>query len=117
MGVISSYHPCTFTPVLVQQLILSFRDYTKELRGTDRFIPVKSDDTGILTCCLDSTEEHVTVTDILHTKSEKGWQQKVSAYQKVRITPQEVINYLQQAGLSVIFTEAVNRLITMIAKK
>lgn len=99
------------------KLILSFRDYTKELTGTDRFIPVKSDDTRILTCCLDYTEEHVTVTDILHTKSEQGWQQKVSAYQKVRITPQEVMNYLQESGLSVIFNEPVNRLITMIAKK
>jgi len=35
------------------KLILSFRDYSTALLGNLRFIPVKSDDAKILTCCVD----------------------------------------------------------------
>ena len=34
-------------------IVLSFRDYTKELTGDQRFIPVKSTDFRILTCFLE----------------------------------------------------------------
>ena len=65
--------------------LLSFRDYSTELTGDSRFIPVKSDDTRILTCVLDYENETVRVTDLLNEKKETGWTQKVSSYNKVRI--------------------------------
>lgn len=49
-------------------LTFSFRDYsTHELVGTERFIPVRSDDRRIHTCFLDYRSDVVIVHDIIHT--------------------------------------------------
>lgn len=99
------------------KVILSFRDYSVPLNGTDRFIPVKSDDNRILTCILDYLEETVLVTDLFHERKGAAWEQKVSTYQKVRIKSSEIIDLLIDNGLSVNFNEVVNRLTTVIATK
>ncbi|MCP4313318.1 MAG: hypothetical protein GY790_18830 [Bacteroidetes bacterium] len=72
------------------KLILLYRDYSNELNDQQRFIPVKSDLNRILTCILDYEPDKVKVTDLLHEKTENGWNQKVSSYRKVRITPKEI---------------------------
>jgi SAM-dependent methyltransferase len=99
------------------KLILSFRDYSKKLTGTNRFIPVKSDDTKILTCILDYENEFVNVTDLLHEKTNDGWIQKVSSYRKVRLLPNEIEELLQKNNFEIEFNELVNGLTTMIATK
>lgn len=99
------------------KIILSFRDYSAELRGDDRFIPVKNDETKILTCILDYDKETVRVTDLLYEKSETGWTQKVSSYNKVRILPGEVINILETNGLKLELNKVINRMIYLIALK
>lgn len=99
------------------KLILSIRDYSAELNGDSRFIPVKSDDTKILTCCLDYEANKVRVTDILHTKTEGGWHQKVSSYYKVRLLPKDIMKAIEESGLVITFNEIVNRMITIIATK
>jgi cyclopropane fatty-acyl-phospholipid synthase-like methyltransferase len=71
------------------KLILSFRDYTNELRGDARFIPVKSDDNKILTCFLEYSDEFVKVTDLFHEKIGDSWVQLVSSYNKVRVFPED----------------------------
>ena len=40
-------------------LILSFRDYSKELKGVNKIIPVKSDNTKILACILDYEDKYI----------------------------------------------------------
>lgn len=99
------------------KLVLSFRDYSTALSGDQRFIPVKSDDTKILTCCLDYEADRVRVTDLLQIKTEIGWQQKVSSYYKVRVAPNFVVKTLADCGLRIAFNEVVNRMITIIAIK
>jgi SAM-dependent methyltransferase len=99
------------------KLILSFRDYTTELKDVDRFIFVKSDDTKILTCCLDYAADKVLVTDLLHTKTGNGWQQKVSSYHKVRLSPKAIVEAIEISGLIVTFNEMLNRMTTIIAIK
>lgn len=99
------------------KLILSFRDYSTALSGDQRFIPVKSDDTKILTCCLDYEADRVRITDLLQVKTENGWQQKVSSYYKVRVSPNDVVKILADCGLRVAFNEVVNRMTTIIATK
>ncbi len=99
------------------KLILSFRDYSTALLGDQRFIPVKSDDTKILTCCLDYEADRVRVTDLLQVKTENGWQQKVSSYYKVRVSPNDVVKILADCGLRIAFNEVVNRMTTIIAIK
>ncbi len=83
------------------QLALSFRDYTQELTGTDRFIPVKSDDQRVLTCVLEYLPNKVRVTDLLHERTAGGWQQKVSSYEKLRLAKETVIRTMKDSGLHI----------------
>lgn len=99
------------------KLIVSFRGYSNPLTGDSRFIPVKSDNSRILTCCLDYLDNQVLVTDLLYTKIENEWHQSISSYYKVRIGITEIIDLIQDAGLKVLYNEQVNRLTTIIAQK
>jgi len=99
------------------KMVLSFRDYSNELSGNDRFIPVKSDETKILTCILDYDKETVIVTDLLYEKEETGWTQKVSSYQKVRILTSEIVELLETEGMRIQFNQVTNRLTTIIATR
>jgi SAM-dependent methyltransferase len=99
------------------KLILSFRDYSNKLVGIDRIIPVKSDETKILTCILDYEEEFVNVTDLLHERTNGVWKQKVSNYKKVRLLTTEIVGYLEANGMTIKFNQIVNRLTTIIANK
>lgn len=99
------------------KLILSFRDYSTELTGDNRFIAVKSDDSKILTCCLDFEPMKVRVTDLLYFKTDNGWQQKVSSYYKVRVAPQAIVDTLVENGLTIDFNGVVNRMATITAWK
>lgn len=108
---------CTDMLVSKGKLILSFRDYTHALSGNNRFIPVKSDENRILTCCLDYTEEKVQVTDLLYTRKGSSWQQRISSYYKVRVSPDQVAEFMESCGLKILFTDTVNRMTTIIAQK
>jgi len=99
------------------KLILSYRDYSTELNDQQRFIPVKSDKDRILTCILDYEPEKVKVTDLLYEKTENGWNQKVSSYRKVRITPNEIAEMIENNGMKITFNESINRMQTTIAEK
>lgn len=99
------------------KLILSFRDYTTPLTGTARFIPVKSDDSRILTCILDYEDDSVNVTDLLHERIDNTWHQKVSTYKKVRLLATEITGYLETISMAINFNQPINRLTTIIATK
>jgi 2-polyprenyl-3-methyl-5-hydroxy-6-metoxy-1,4-benzoquinol methylase len=97
--------------------ILSFRDYATALTGADRFIPVKSDEHKILTCVVEYEEDFIQVTDLLHERTGNLWKQKVSSYKKVRLLSSDVVKYLEESGMKIIFNQPLNRLITIIAIK
>ena len=99
------------------KFILSFRDYSEKRVGDNRFIPVKSDANRILTCFLDYTPTHVVVTDLLHEFNGKTWEQKVSSYNKFRISGDEVVDLLEENNMSISYREELNGLITIVAKK
>lgn len=98
-------------------VILSFRDYSNELNDSQRFIPVKSSTDRILTCILEYGMEKVKVTDLLHNKINGAWTQKVSSYEKVRISPNEVVDLLEKHNMAIKFNEPINRMHTIIARK
>lgn len=83
------------------QFILTFRDYSRELSGDQRFIPVRSDDSRILTCFLEYAEAHITVHDILYERDVSGWDFRVSSYQKLRLAPDWICSALESRGFSV----------------
>ena len=82
-------------------LVISFRDYSKALEGPKRFIPVRSDESRILTCFLEYDEATVQVHDILHEFHEGAWGMRVSAYRKLRLAPGWVKAQLEQCGFVV----------------
>lgn len=84
------------------RFVLTFRDYSRALENTDRFIPVKSDQSRILTCFLEYAEGTVQVHDILHESKEGAWGMRVSAYRKLRLEPDWVKGQLEKNGFVVV---------------
>jgi 2-polyprenyl-3-methyl-5-hydroxy-6-metoxy-1,4-benzoquinol methylase len=97
-------------------LILSFRDYTVERTGAQRFIPVRSDADRILTCFLEYGPTHLAVHDIVHTRAIAGWSMAVSVYEKIRLAPSWVHDQLLAAGFSVIRDTVENGMVTFVAR-
>lgn len=83
------------------KFIATFRDYTSPLVGEGRFVPVRSDADRILTCFLEYSPGYVTVHDMLHERNGSTWQLRVSAYRKLRLSPDWVSAALQACGFSV----------------
>jgi SAM-dependent methyltransferase len=97
--------------------IATFRDYTRALVGTGRFIPVKSDSDRILTCFLEYAADHVDVHDMLHEKDGDGWRLRVSTYRKLRLDPQWISASLRDRGFSVHTEPGLAGMIRIIATK
>lgn len=81
--------------------VVSFRDYSVPLVGNGRFIPVRSDDSRILTCFLEYESDSVLVHDILHQRAPDGWQTQVSHYRKLRLSPEYLVAKFQSSGFNV----------------
>jgi SAM-dependent methyltransferase len=80
--------------------VCTFRDYVSAaLRAERRFIPVRSDDTRILTCFLEYFDDKVVVHDLLQQWENGCWRQSVSSYPKLRLAPQWVVSQLSKHGL------------------
>jgi len=99
------------------KFILTFRDLAYELRGADRFIPVRSDERTIFTCFLEYEAEFVNVYDIVYEKTESGWHLKKSFYQKIRISYEWAERELERRGFCLEFSNTDNGWITLIARK
>jgi hypothetical protein len=87
------------------KLYLTFRDYSRALEGTDRFIPIRQDDTRIFMCFLEYFDDRVRVTDILLEKAGDRWEQKISHYFKLRITVAMIENILQRYGFEIVYKQ------------
>jgi len=99
------------------KLVLSFRDYSNELTGNARFIPVRQDDHRIATCVLEYTADVIHVTDLLYEKETTGWKQKISAYKKVRMTPNEIMDFLRGLEIEITHSEMIKGMFWLIAVK
>jgi hypothetical protein len=99
------------------KLILSFRDLTVAVNGTDRFIPVHNDKDKIMTCFLEYKSDFVFVHDLIYQRNEGKWEFKKSAYKKVRISTSQVKSLLKKTGFSVNILSSVKGMVHMIAKK
>ncbi len=99
------------------KLILSYRDYSNELPEKHRFIPVKSTEERILTCILEYHPDKVKVSDLLYEKLNGQWSQKVSTYEKVRISTSEIIRILEKNKMIIKLSETVNGMQMIVAQK
>jgi predicted TPR repeat methyltransferase len=80
------------------ELVVSYRDLSNELRELDRFFLVRSDDARIMTCFVEYLPERAIVHDIVHTRTERGWQMRKSCYPKLRLPEGQVREWLSGAG-------------------
>ena len=80
--------------------VARWRDYRQLPQGEARFIPVRADGEGILTCFLEEQGEHVLVHDVLHERQDGSWKLRVSSYRKLRLDPQWLVEAGAQAGLA-----------------
>ncbi|HTD74839.1 MAG TPA: class I SAM-dependent methyltransferase [Steroidobacteraceae bacterium] len=96
----------------------TFRDYaTSELKGEQRFIPLRADADRIMTCFLEYEDHQVTVHDLLHEKEDGRWRQTVSSYPKLRLAPEWVMSKLSQLGFSVTRDATTGGMVRIVATK
>jgi SAM-dependent methyltransferase len=99
-------------------LVITCRDLTTELHGTDRFIPIRSDGNTIMTCFLEfENAESVVVHDLVHTRQGAGWSLNKSSYRKLRLGIDWLCSELGNAGLSVLSQDTLGRLLAVVAMK
>ncbi len=97
--------------------VLTFRDYVSaELTGAKRFIPVRSDDSRILTCFLEYREQHIEVHDLLYQKELEQWSMEVSSYQKLRLDPNWICDRLRERNLTILHHESIDGMVCIVAK-
>jgi SAM-dependent methyltransferase len=100
------------------KLVLTFRDYISvEPQGTQRFIPVQSDESTILTCFLEYREDIVEVYDLVYRKAGDRWVLSTSSYPKLRIDKNWVCDQLRKSGLEIVQNTIINGLICIVAEK
>ena len=99
------------------RFVVTFRDYTNPLVDEHRFIPVRSDDSRILTCFLEYGDSHVTVHDVLHERDGSDWKQSVSAYQKLRLSPEWLVSSLRENAFVVDQAPGASGMVRVIAHR
>jgi SAM-dependent methyltransferase len=83
-------------------LVITYRDLTRRLHGTDRFIPVRHSPDQLLTCFLEYLDDDtVLVHDLLHTRCGGTWKQQVGSYPKLRLAPRWLAEQCHAAGLEI----------------
>ncbi len=98
--------------------VITYRDLTKELHGTDRFIPVRSDENKIMTCFLEfENQDSVVVHDLVYMRQDAGWSLNKSSYRKLRLGIDWVREELSGAGFYLLSEDLSGRLIGLAAVK
>ncbi len=97
--------------------VLTFRDLTFELKGPDRFIPVRSDANTIFTCFLEYEPAHVRVHDLVYTRKNDAWELQKSSYLKLRLSFDWTVQKLKEAGFTIKSGSVDKGMITIIAGK
>lgn len=98
-------------------LILSFRDYSFELTGIDRFIPVHNDEEKIMTVFLEYESNNVFVHDLVYERSGNAWELEKSVYKKVRLSADQVKNLLEKTNFSIKHLQSDKGTVHVIAAK
>jgi SAM-dependent methyltransferase len=83
------------------RLLIAVRDYGRPLAGAARVVPVRADESRILTCVLDWEDARVRVTDIVHERDGDSWRTRASVYHKVVLSRAWICERIGAAGLLV----------------
>jgi SAM-dependent methyltransferase len=84
------------------RLVITYRDLTRPLTGTDRFLLVRGTADQVMTCFLDyAADDVVLVHDLLYTRTGDTWSQQASSYPKLRLDTGWLTAQCTAAGLTV----------------
>jgi SAM-dependent methyltransferase len=99
-------------------LVLTYRDLTGELYGTDRFLPLQADDSRIMTCFLEyKNDDSVVVNDLVYVREEDGWKLHKSSFEKLRLSSNWISTALRDARFEIECEESAGRLLMVVAQK
>lgn len=99
------------------RFVITYRDLSREALELDRFIPVRSDDTTILTCFLEFEDETVKVHDLVYRKVEGQWLFRKSFYRKLRLARAWVEEALREAGFALTESAVERGFVTLVATR
>jgi SAM-dependent methyltransferase len=99
------------------RLVLGFRDLaTHELKGPQRFIPVRNESDRIFTCFLDYQPDHVEVNDLLYLRTGDTWKFTSSSYRKLRLNAAQVAKLVTDAGLTLEHASTEQGLVRLVVR-
>jgi len=90
------------------QFVVSFRDFTKDLKNTGRGVLVREEENRIFDCFMFFGSTHIEVIDAVHEKTSQGWTLRTSSYRKIRLTAEDVIKTFKEKGFSLVAQENSN---------
>lgn len=100
------------------RLVLTWRELGDLPRGDRRFLPVRSSPDRIFTCFLEAIDDaHVRVTDLVHVRSNGGFEQSVGSYTKLRVSGAQVDALLAEHGFVVEAGAVENGLTARVARR
>jgi SAM-dependent methyltransferase len=97
-------------------LVLEFRDATRELEGVDRAIPLRIDDERIMATFLEYEADRINVHDMVFVRGADGWTMHKSAYAKLRLGEEKVLNLLRRTGFRIVSSEENRGFVTVLAR-
>ena len=99
------------------RFVVTYRDLSREALELDRFIPVRGDDTTILTCFLEYEPETVKVHDLLYRKVDGQWTYAKSFYRKLRLAQAWVEERLRAAGFTLTEASVERGFVTLVGTR
>jgi SAM-dependent methyltransferase len=99
------------------RFVITYRDLSREALDLDRFIPVRADDSTILTCFLEYEPETVKVHDLVYRRVGGEWTFRKSFYRKLRLAQAWVEEELREAGFALAEKGVDRGFVTLIATR
>jgi 2-polyprenyl-3-methyl-5-hydroxy-6-metoxy-1,4-benzoquinol methylase len=99
------------------RFVITYRDLSREAIELDRFIPVRADDSTILTCFLEYEPETVKVHDLVYRKVGDEWTFRKSFYRKLRLAQAWVEQQLREAGFQLAEASVERGFVTLIGTR
>jgi SAM-dependent methyltransferase len=99
------------------RFVITYRDLSREALELDRFIPVRADESTILTCFLEYEPETVKVHDLVYRKLGGEWTFRKSFYRKLRLERSWVEEELCTAGFALAEAGVERGFVTLVAAR
>jgi len=99
------------------RFVITYRDLSRDALDLDRFIPVRADDSTILTCFLEYEPETVKVHDLVYRKLGGEWTFRKSFYRKLRLAQSWVEAELRAAGFALAEAGVERGFVTLVASR